>query len=164
MSVTLTRFEKEPLFDRLPVHMLRCGRDVPPNDRIYAQAQLCRTARAVYVRIWTFESAPAPETRLEAIFTAQGHTLTAAATLGGETSLAVDGTALGDRLTAWLFSGEDLQGVYAGAVLAIDSDAFFGALGQTPDEKGGEIGVNLLRRGNFVSSLAPEGVFLPLGC
>ena len=53
-------------------------------------------------------------------------------------------------------------GVYAGAVLAIDADTFFGAFGRTPEKPAPEIKVNLLRRGAYVSSLAPEGESVPL--
>ena len=162
MPITLTRFADEPHFDRLPVQILRCALTVPPNDRVYAQGQLCRTDDAVYARVWTFESAPAPDTRLEAVFYGAGHTLAAAATIGGDASLTLDGAPIEGRLTAYLFSGEDLQGVYAGAVLVIDADTFFGAFGQRPDDPDVAVAVNLLRRGAYVSSLAPEGESVPL--
>ncbi len=161
MSITLTRFEKEPLFDRLPVQLLRCAATVPPRERIFAQGQLCRAADRICVRLWTFETAPAPETRLEALFSSPGGSLTAFAEFSGKTGLLVNGIP-DERFTAKFFSGEDLQGVYAGVDLAIEAAAFLSAFKAGPEEPIPDLGVNLLRRGTCLSSLVPEGQFVPL--
>lgn len=162
MRLTMPRFAGEPQFDRLPVQILRCSADTPPNDRIYAQGQICRTDGQVFARIWTFESAPAPQVCLVAAFAANGRTVEARAAAGGETALLLNGVPAEGKLTAYLFSGEDLQGVFWGAVLAIDAAAFFETLGADPAHPEGAIGANLLRIGGSVSALAPQGAYVPI--
>ena len=162
LRLTMPRFVGEPQFDRLPVHMLRCAAETPPNDRIYAQAQLCRTDERIFARIWTFESAPAPQVCLAAAFSANGHTVEARVTIGGEATLLLDGVSAENKLTAYLFAGEDLQGVFHGAVLAIDAEAFFETLGVQPDETAGTIGANLMRIGGSISALAAQGAYVPV--
>lgn len=162
-SLLLTTFSGEPQFERLPVLKLCCDESTPPNDRIFAQAQLCRSETHLFTRIWTFESAPSPDTLLSAQFSANGHLLAATVSLDSTAALVADGRAVSGAMTSYLFSGEDLQGVYAGAQTAIPLEIFFDTLAVKPSESATvKIGVNLLRVGSFVSSLAPVGSFVPL--
>lgn len=156
--ILLTTFCGEPQFERLPVYKLCCDPVVPVNDRVFAQAQLCKNETHLFARIWTFETHPAADTLLSAQFTTGGHLLAATASLGSEASLVADGVPLRGKLTSYLFSGEDLQGVYAGALLQIPLETFFAALAADPTNlPTKQIGVNLLRQGRFVSSLMPVG-------
>lgn len=158
--ISLVSFCGEPQFDRLPVLKLSCDPDTPPLDRVFAQAQLCRNESHIIARIWTFETNPAPDVLLSAQFCKNGHLLAATASIGGEASLVIDGAAKDGALTSYLFSREDLQGVYAGVVLMIPVETFFAAWQENAPKTGTEhteVSCNLLRVGSAVSSLAPVG-------
>ena len=162
-ELSMPFFPGQPDFDRLPVYILRCDTATPHNLRIYAQGQLCRTDDAVIARIWTFEGAPGEDVRLTAEFAANGHVLVCTADVAGNAEMSIDDKAADGNLSAGTFSGEDLQGVYHGVVLRIDAKIFFSALGADfakPDTF--KMGVNLLRTGESVSSLVPQGEYKPL--
>ena len=117
MDYPISVMQGEPCFDSLGVIKLRCEPSVPVNDRIFAQAQAGRTPELFFTRIWSFETAPAPEAAGKAVFSRAGHTVELAASAAGEASLLLDGAPREGVLTAYQISGEDLQGEYWGAVL-----------------------------------------------
>ena len=152
-------FEGEPQFDRLPVWKLCCDKKTLPNDRIFAQAQMARNKSHLYVRIWTFEPDPSPDVLLSALISRGHHLLAATVSAGREFSLVADGMRREGHADAYLFSGEDLQGIYTGAVMKIDIEEINRAL-KTDGEDTDIIDVNLLRVGASqasVSSLVPVG-------
>jgi len=154
-------FDGEPQFDRLPVWKLCCDRSTPPNERIFAQAQIARNRTHLYIRIWTFEPNPSPDVLLSALISRGHHLLAATASVGGDFSLMADGMRSASHADAYLFSGEDLQGVYAGAVMKVAIEEIYRTLAADGDKPDTDIiDVNLLRVGTSqasVSSLVPVG-------
>ncbi|PWM26516.1 MAG: hypothetical protein DBX44_00395 [Oscillospiraceae bacterium] len=154
MDYPILKTPGEPRFDSLGVLKLRCTCAVPVNDRIFAQGQVGATDSHLYVRIWSFETSPAPQATLRAVFSHNGHTADLSVTAGGESALLLDGQPAGELLTAYQISGEDLQGEYWGAVMAVPFDRFSQALGLAEQDS---FDGNLLREHPALSSAAPVG-------
>ena len=98
---------------------------------------------------------------LSALISKGHHLLAATASIGGDFSLMADGMRSASHADAYLFSGEDLQGVYAGAVMKIEIEEIYRTLASDSDKTDTDtIDVNLLRVGTSqasVSSLVPVG-------
>lgn len=156
MEYPISAMPGEPRFDSLGVIKLRCEPSVPVNDRIFAQAQAGRTPELFFVRIWSFETAPAPQAVVKAVLSHAGHTVELAASAAGEGSLLRDGAPEEGVLTAYQISGEDLQGKYWGAVLMTPYRWLAQALAFDPDAPAVLEG-NLLRERPARSSAALSG-------
>lgn len=106
-------------FDVLPVIKLECPRTTPILQRIYAQAQLACTNTDLIVRLAAFESVPARNSRFETAFDGPAGRVVVKVDARSPASLM---TPAGER-TSFMktrrIAGEDLQGVYWGAVLEI---------------------------------------------
>ena len=156
MDYPISVMQGEPCFDSLGVIKLRFEPSVPVNDRIFAQAQAGRTPELFFTRIWSFETAPAPEAAVKAVFSRAGHTVELAASAAGEASLLLDGAPREGVLTAYQISGEDLQGEYWGAVLMVPYRWLAASLDFDPDAPAVFEG-NLLRERPALSSAVPHG-------
>lgn len=158
---TIPRFNGEPQFDRIPVWKLTCDRQTPPNDRIFAQAQLCRNDERLFIRIWTFEPSPSPDVLLSCLISRRNHLVAATVSAGGDFALVADGEKRDTRSEAYLFTGEDLQGVYTGAVMSVPLEEILNVLASDDGNfDTATVEINLLRVGASqasVSSLVPVG-------
>jgi len=118
-----------PRFDTLGVIKLGCDISVDINSRIYGQAQLGRCDEYFYARIWSFETAPTADSRVGLSMQCGENKIEMTACFDERCSLAINGTDAKQLLTAYLISGEDLQGEYWGAVMMLPVSEFFKSLG-----------------------------------
>lgn len=156
--------------DSLPVAKITDYPLEPRDYKPYAQSNLCLCAGELVLRMWAFEVSPSPRSMLRCVLYLFG---------GGERALCVDFTADETLTLRYLHrgqpdasplslpagacwsphSGEDLQGVYWGALIRLPL-AWLESLGAVPLEKGAAFD------GNFYKLCADEesahqGCFFP---
>ncbi|MEG2174328.1 MAG: hypothetical protein RR135_02435 [Oscillospiraceae bacterium] len=145
----------EPDFDGLPVLKLHCDVGVPINERLYAQAQLGLCERCFFVRLWAFETQPLPDSRMTVLLEGPQGQLRLSAQASGTAALLLSGCERNDALTAWSFSGEDLQGEYWGMSLLMDAGLFYQTLGLSACDRSSCIRGNILKEQPSLSALFP---------
>lgn len=155
MEYSVQSVSGEPKFDSLGVIKLRCAPAIDINSRIYAQAQVGRSQSCIYVRIWSFETSPTDSSEVCALFSNGKDELSLCATFGEQATASLNGKSLPDTLTAYLISGEDLQGEYWGAVMMFPIKRFFDIFGISEASLPATIGGNILRKNPELSSAVP---------
>lgn len=157
MNYTIKYVSGEPCFDTLGVIKLRCAQSVPVNDRIYAQAQLGRNDDSLFVRITSFETKPAANACLSAVFSFGERQLRIAVTAGGQARAYSGEKDLTAELTAYIKEGEDLQGEYWVGVLLFPLQSLFTALGMDKNALPVALSGNILRENPALSRAALGG-------
>ena len=147
----------EPDFDTLNVIKLRCDTDMDINQRIYGQAQLCRSEKSLFLRIWSFETAPTENSAVGAVFERNGARLNISVSFGKKASLLLNGQPLSDAMTSYIIQGEDLQGEYWGAVMVLPIALIFKAFSLAESDLPAKLSGNLYRENPAVSSAALKG-------
>ena len=149
-----------PKFDTLGVMKLSCDSSVDINSRIYGQAQIGRSAEFIFARIWSFETAPTSASRVGLTLQNGGNKIEMTAGFDEISSLFINGTDAKQLLTAYLISGEDLQGEYWGAVLMLPASEFFAALEIDKASLPAVIAANVYRQSDTLSSACGEFTLL----
>lgn len=157
MQQKITFISGEPDFDSLHVIKLRCEKSVDINSRIFAQAQLCRNEENLYIRILSFESRPETDSTVAALFELGENSLKLEVTFGGLAVATINGDMQLNRITAYTLRGEDLQGEYWGAVMAVPLTLLFDALAISKDNLPTALGGNIFRYNPAFSAAALKG-------
>ena len=119
----------QPNFDIIPFIKLTCPTTMTILQRIYCQAQMAVSGDMLLVRLLAFEAEPSEDSRFELVLTGPAGKSLATADAKGNFAFS---TPQGDRTHAMKtrrIAGEDLQGVYWGAVLELPMNALFCDLG-----------------------------------
>jgi hypothetical protein len=137
----------QPNFDTIPVIKLACPTTMPILQRIYCQAQMVVSENILIIRLLAFEAEPGEDSRFELILVGPA----------GKSVINVDAkgnfafnTPQGDRSHAMKtrrIAGEDLQGVYWGAVLELPMTTLLHYLGiESPLNEAAILG-NIIKKG-----------------
>jgi len=149
-----------PKFDNLGVMKLSCDSSVDINSRIYGQAQIGRSEEFIFARVWSFETAPTAASRVGLTLQNGSSKIEMTACFDESSSLFINGSDCKNLLTAYLISGEDLQGEYWGAVMMLPASEFFAALGIDKASLPAVITANVYRQSDTVSSAGGEFTLL----
>ncbi|WMJ82977.1 hypothetical protein ACS3UN_00880 [Oscillospiraceae bacterium LTW-04] len=155
MNYMIKYVSGEPCFDALGVIKLSCAQSVPINDRIYAQAQLGRNDESLFVRIISFETKPAANARLTAVFCLGERELRMTVTAGGQAEAYCGDSDLTAQMTAYIKQGEDLQGEYWAGVLLFPLESLFAALDTDKTALPMTLSGNILRENPALSCAVP---------
>lgn len=131
MAYQVCLVKGEPRYDSIPVLKVNRYRSAPINDRIAAQAQFCLNETDWIARLWAFETAPAPDSRLEALFLGKDGVTAVKLFLSADGGYGCEaaGKDIRERLSVYAFTGGDLQGEYWGGVLRLSREIFLDAVG-----------------------------------
>ncbi len=154
MEFSVRYISGEPSFDSIEVIKLNCDSSIDINDRVYGQAQLGRNDELFFARIWSFESEPTSASTVLLELKFGENTLTAHVSFDGTAALFLNGAA-NDKLSAYIISGEDLQGEYWGAVIMLPMPLLLEHFSLSEDALPASLYGNILRREPAVSSAAP---------
>lgn len=157
MNYVIKYVPGEPCFDTLGVMKLGCAPTVPVNDRIYAQAQLGRNDDSLFIRILSFEPAPAADARLTALLGRGEKELRLSVTADGRAQARCGARELTANLTSYITRGEDLQGEYWAGVLLFPLKSLFAALGADQSAPPLALTGNILREQPALSSVVAVG-------
>ncbi len=148
MTYNVCMISGEPRYDSLPVLMVDRYRNTPVNDRMAAEAQFCLNETEWIARLWAFETAPAPESRMEALFAGEDgrSAVRMYLTAGGAFGCEAAGRDVKEALSVYAFTGGDLQGEYWGGVLRLPRELFLDAVGIKTPEKGTILMGNVVKR------------------
>ncbi|MEA5137292.1 MAG: hypothetical protein VB035_14260 [Candidatus Fimivivens sp.] len=145
----------EPCFDALGVIKLGCAQSVPINDRIYAQAQLGRNDDSLFIKIISFETKPAEDARLTAVFSFGDRELRMTVTASGQAQAFCGSSDLTAQMTAYITQGEDLQGEYWSCVFLFPLEMLLSAFGTDKNALPLTLLGNIIRENPAVSSAVP---------
>lgn len=155
MNYIIKYVSGEPCFDALGVIKLSCTQTVPINDRIYAQAQLGRNDDSLFIKIISFETKPAENAQLTAVFRLDDREMRMTVTAGGQAKASCGGSDLTAQMTAYITQGEDLQGEYWAGVLLFPLNVLFAALGADKNALPLTLSGNIFRENPAISSAVP---------
>ncbi len=151
MAVLIRRMSGEPRYDSIPVAKIT---DYPLEKESYmpfAQCQLCLNGEGLTIRIWAFEVDPPKESALRISFGTGEHYLTLTVYSDDRYVYAADGSPCELPVSHHSIAGEDLQGIYWGAVLFIPTDALLSVLDVA------QIDTDTVIRGNLYKLSDAEG-------
>ena len=153
MAYCIRKIEAAPDFDAIEVIKLRCDKSVLINERIFAQAQIGRNEELFFARIWSFEP-QLPQCVLSIVMENEDKSvIIKSSAAGGQASFIVNGVS-DSEITAYLFSGEDLQGIYNGVVMMVPINKVLNGLGLSEQLLPAVVKGNIVREGQSVSAAA----------
>ena len=152
MEISVRYIAGEPAFDSLEVIKLLCDRSIDINSRIFGQAQIGRNDELPFAKIISFESQPAAASTVMLELGSGEKTLSAKVSFNGDFELALNGIPSSQKLSAYIISGEDLQGEYWGAVLMLPLSLLFEHFSLSEASLPVSLCGNIHRREPFVSS------------
>jgi|GEM_PF-1150307 len=155
MEFSVRYIPGEPSFDSLEVIKLCCDRSIDINSRIFGQAQLGRNDELFFAKILSFESEPTAGSTVLMELGSDENSLVAKVSFDGSSELLLNDNAANDKLSAYIISGEDLQGEYWGAVMMIPLTLLFEHFSLAESELPAALYGNLIRREPALSSAAP---------
>lgn len=155
MQISVRYIPGEPSFDSLEVIKLCCDRSIDINSRIYGQTQIGRNEELLFAKILSFESEPTADSTVMLELRLGENALSAQVRFDGSSSLILNGMDENDKLSAYIISGEDLQGEYWGAVIMLPMALLLGHFSLSENALPASVYGNIIRREPAVSSAAP---------
>lgn len=157
MEISVRYIKGEPAFDSLEVIKLVCDRSVDINDRIFGQTQLGRNDDLLFAKILSFESEPDASSSVMLELSSGENTVCSKIFFDGRSELSVNGISANDKLSAYIISGEDLQGEYWGAVIMLPLSLIFEHFSLSEQQLPCAVYGNIHRCSSFTSSASLNG-------
>ena len=152
MEISVRYISGEPAFDSLEVIKLLCDRSIDINSRIFGQAQIGRTDDLLFTKILSFEADPTAASTVMLELKSGDNSLTAKVSFNGDFNLSLNGSPANEKLSAYIISGEDLQGEYWGAVIMLPLPLIFEHFSLSEENMPSPLYGNIHRCEPFISS------------